>query len=68
MPTDGVNEMQGVYADLGLYKCWVHTAEYNAGVGLNLSSSTAVMSPNAARRLARMLYRQSRRWEEAHSK
>ena len=62
-------EEQGIWAGKDdAIKGWVEVAHLADGISVTVRGYSAVCSPEAARALARMLYRQARRWESARKK
>lgn len=58
-----VGEMGGVWASKGSPARWVELREVDTGVQIVIGLNGAVMSVEAARALARQLYRHARRSE-----
>lgn len=64
---DKVQESQGVLSTVSEPLQWVEALHLKNGIGLRVGTIVgAVMKPDEARRLARALYRQARRWEARH--
>lgn len=62
-PWDGVFEAGGAYASAGTYKGNVIVEEAGTGVQVTIRGEFVVLVPQAARCVARALYRQARRYE-----